>query len=127
MMNGKSFYLVIASILLALGAVIAIYNAIMAETIDYALLLFGAIQLLLALGLMMKYSVAFYGVFVLTLISVIKSLLAGDFGDINTMISLMLSVVVLILLIMGSSMQVITAKLPARIAGVNGYRFFRKL
>jgi len=125
--KGKSLYLVIASLLLALGAIIAIYNAVTAETMDYLLLLLGAIQLVLAVGLMMKYSIAFYGVFVLTLISVLKTLFAGDLGEINTLISLMLNIVVLLLLIMGSSMQVVTAKLPARVLGENGYRFFRKL
>ena len=127
LVKGKSLYLVIASLLLALGAIIAIYNAVTAEAMDYLLLLLGAVQLALAVGLMMKYSIAFYGVFVLTLISVLKTLFAGNLGDINTLISLMLNIVVLLLLIMGSSTQVITAKLPARVLGENGYRFFRKL
>jgi hypothetical protein len=39
----------------------------------------------------------------------------------------MLNIVVLVLLILGSSMQTITAKLPARVRGANGYEFFVRL
>jgi uncharacterized membrane protein YesL len=126
-LKGKSLYLTLAAILLALGAIFAIYDAITAETVDYTLLVLGVIQLALAVGLMSKYSIAYYGVFVLTLISIVKIALTGDLSDMATLASLMLNIVVLVLLVLGSSRQTITAKLPARIRGANGYEFFIKL
>jgi hypothetical protein len=126
-MKGKSLYLTLAAILLALGAVFAIYSAITAETMDYSLLVLGVVQLALAVGLMLKYSIAYYGVLVLSLLAVLRGVLTGDLSDMNTLISIALDAAVLVLLILGSSMQTVTAKLPARVTGVNGYQFFRKL
>lgn len=126
-MKGKSLYLTLAAILLTLGAVFAIYSAITAETMDYSLLVLGVVQLALAIGLMLKYSIAYYGVLVLSLLAVLRGVLTGDLSDMNTLISIALDAAVLVLLILGSSMQTVTAKLPARVTGVNGYQFFRKL
>ena len=126
-MKGKSLYLTLAAILLVLGAVLAIYYAMTAETVDYSLLILGIVQLALAVGLMLKYSVAYYGVLVLSLLAVLRGVLTGDLSDMNTLISIALDAAVLVLLILGSSVQTVTAKLPARVTGVNGYQFFRKL
>jgi hypothetical protein len=76
---------------------------------------------------MLKYSVAYYGVLVLSLLAVLRGVLTGDLSDMSTLISIALDATVLVLLILGSSMQTVTAKLPARATGVNGYQFFRKL
>jgi hypothetical protein len=126
-MKGKSLYLTLAAILLTFGAVFAIYSAITAEMMDYSLLVLGVVQLALAIGLMLKYSIAYYGVLVLSLLAVLRGVLTGDLSDMNTLISIALDVAVLVLLILGSGMQTVTAKLPARVTGVNGYKFFRKL
>jgi hypothetical protein len=126
-LKGKDLYLVLAGLLLAMGALMSVYSAVTSDQLDTVMLVLGLVQLGLAVGLIMKYSIAYYGTLVLTALAVIKILVGGDLGSTDTLMNLMVYLAVLVLLIMGTSMQAITAKLPARIAGENGYKFFRRI